>query len=74
MDEKIDTVCSVNCFQWFIYGDTGYNRRHFFDIPGARSNLRVLKRAGHGATVSVRVTVEWMYKEVNYYRKTRTSS
>lgn len=67
MDEQLDAVCNMNGEQFLIHGDTGYNPRHFLDFPFAGVNLSIVKRAANKATCSVRVTVEWMYKEVKLY-------
>ena len=67
MDEQLQEVCYVNGVQYYFHGDTGYNRRHYLDVPFAGGNLSPAQRAANKSTGAARVTVEWMYKEIKLY-------
>lgn len=53
--------------RYCIYGDSGYNRRWFMEVPNQGSNLTGNQKAFNKAMASVRITVEWIFKEVKLY-------
>lgn len=66
-DEQLQNVCRVGEVQYYIHGDSGYNRRCYLDVPFCGANITPAQRAANRSTSAVRVTVEWMYKEIKLY-------
>lgn len=67
IEDQLDDVCFIDGVQYYIHGDSGYNRRITVDVPFQGANLPVAMRAANEATAAVRVTVEWTYMEVKLY-------
>ena len=53
--------------KYCIFADSGYNERWFLRIPFQGSNLIASQRAFNKSMSSVRVTVEWMFKEIKIH-------
>ena len=64
MDGILPRVLSVEGKQYYIYGDFGYNQRWFIDVPFQGSNISPAQSAFSKAMSSVRISVEWIFKEV----------
>lgn len=67
IDEQFGDMMFLDGVQYFIHGDSGYNERAFLDIPFSGAHLTPVQKAANKETATVRVTVEWMYKEVKLY-------
>lgn len=67
IEEQLSVCLMVNGVQYCIYGDSGYNRRVFMEVPFDGSNLTAGQRAFNEAMSTVRVTVEWIFKEIKLY-------
>ena len=67
MVEQLCAVLSIDGKQYFIYRDSGYNRRTFMEVPFQSSNLTAAQKAFNGAMSSVRVTAEWLFKEIKIF-------
>lgn len=70
IEPQLEEMMLHDGVQYFIHGDSGYNERVFMDVPFSSANLTPAQRAANMSTASVRVTVEWMYKEVKLYWST----
>ena len=64
MDEILPRVLSGEGKQYCIYGDSGYNQRWFIDVPFQGSNIFPAQCAFNKAMSSVRISVDWIFKEV----------
>lgn len=64
MDEILPRVLAVQGKRYCIYGDSGYNQRWFIDVPFQGSNVSPAQSAFNRAMSSVRISVEWIFKEV----------
>lgn len=53
--------------QYYVHADRGYNGWDVVDVPLQSAKLTAGKRRADKITSSVRVTVEWSYKEVKFY-------
>lgn len=70
VEEQMEEMMLFNGIQYFIHGDSGYSARAYLDVPFSGSNLTPAQKSANCATAAVRVTVEWMYKEVKLYWST----
>lgn len=70
IERKIRDVLNVDNVQYYVHVDSGYNRREVVDVPFQRAHLTAVQRATNRSTSSVRVTLEWLYKEVKLYWST----
>ena len=57
----------IDGMKYCIFADSGYNERWFLRTPSQGSNLTASQRAFIKAVSSVRVTVEWVFKEIKIY-------
>lgn len=53
--------------QCFLHSDSGYNARHYLDLPFVGAMLSAQQLAVNSSSGSLRVTVKWMYKEIKLY-------
>lgn len=67
LDGNLEVVLVVGGRQFCIYGDSGYNRRDYLEIPFQGSNLSPDQAAFNKAMSAARITVEWMFKEVKTF-------
>lgn len=67
IETQLENVCFVNGVQFYVHADSGYNRRTVIDVPFQGAHLTRAQKKANTATASVRVTVEWAYKEVKLY-------
>ena len=67
IEEQLPSALLVDGKQYCIYGDSGYNRRIFLEVPFQGSSLSSAQKAFNAGMSSVRVTVEWMFKEIKIY-------
>lgn len=67
LDSVLPEVLDLPLKRFCIYGDSGYNRRWYIEVPHQGSNLSAAQSAFNRAMSSVRITVEWIFKEVKLY-------
>ena len=67
LEEKLPPLLDVEGERYCLYGDSGYSRRWFLEVPYQGSNLTSAQRAFNRAMSAVRITVEWIFKEVKLY-------
>ena len=67
IEQQLREVLSVGGCQYYVHGDSGYNRRDVVDVPFQGAHLSGAQLAANRTTSSVRVTVEWSYKDVKLY-------
>ena len=67
LDTHLPEVLDIGGKRYCIFGDSGYNRRWFMEIPFQGSNLSAQQVAFNKAVSSARITVEWIFKEVKLY-------
>jgi len=65
LGELLPELLTVESYQYCLYGDSGYNHRWYLEVPCQGSNLNQYQTAFNVAMASGRVTVEWMFKELN---------
>lgn len=63
-DAMLEGIMWINGKQYVVFGDSGYSVRVFLEIPFEGSNLSATKKSFNKAMSKVRVTVEWLFKEV----------
>ena len=57
----------INGVQFVVYGDSGYNWREYMQVPFQGSNLNNNQVAFNSSMSKVRITVEWLFKEVKMF-------
>ena len=71
VDSGIETVLpgvlEVAGTRYCLYGDSGYSRRWYLEVPFQGSQLTGAQSAFNGAMSGVRITVEWIFKEVKMH-------
>ena len=67
MDSLLPVVLDVNGKRFCVYTDSGYNRRWYLEAPFQGSNLKANQLEFNKTMYSVRITVEWIFKEVKLY-------
>jgi len=67
VDDLLESSLSLNGKQYCIFGDSGYNSRSFLKTPWEGSNLSVSKHAFNKAMSTVRIPVEWVFKDIKQY-------
>eukprot|EP00171_Calliarthron_tuberculosum_P005259 IDg5259t1 len=70
LEQTQPTVLINNGTQYCLYGDSGYVRRWFLQVPYDGSNINVDEREMNKAMSAARVSVEWIFKEVKLYYNT----
>jgi hypothetical protein len=53
--------------QYYIYGDSGYCRRSYLQVPFAGSQLTSAEETFNKAMSTCRISVEWIFKEIKLY-------
>ena len=64
LDDHLSEVLDVDGERYCIYGNSGYNRRWFVEVPYQGSNLTPPHVAFDKEMSAVRITVEWIFKEL----------
>ena len=64
IDEQLAEALSIDGEQFYIYGDSGYNRRPHMEVPYVGSVLTDDQKECNKRISSVRVTVEWLFMDV----------
>lgn len=67
VDDLLETSLNYYGKQYCIYGDMGYNSRSFLHIPYDGSHLTAHQTAFNKAMSTIRIPVEWVFKEVKQY-------
>lgn len=67
LDEVLPEVLLIDGIRYCIWGDPGYNNRWYLETPFQGANLTPAQQALNTAMSSVRITVEWAFKEVKLY-------
>jgi nuclease HARBI1 len=70
IDSQLEEKLMVNGIQFCIYGDSGYNLRPYMEVPYQGSNLSEEQKSLNKAMSAIRITVEWIFKEVKQYWST----
>ena len=70
LDEQLPTLLNVEGKKYCLYGDSGYSRRWFMEVPYQGRNLSAEQRAFNKSMSSSCITVEWIFKEVKMYFST----
>ena len=70
LDDVLQELLFVDGKQYCVYGDSGYNRRSYMEVPIQGSHLSNAQKAFNAAMSRARVTVEWIFKEVKQYWST----
>ena len=64
LDAILPSVLKIDGKRFYLFGDSGYNRRWYMEFPFQGSELSEAQRAFNKAMSSVRISVEWIFKEV----------
>ena len=67
LDDHLSEILEVDSERYCIYGDSGYNRRWFMEVSYQGSHLTPPQVAFNRAMSAVRITVEWIFKELKLY-------
>ena len=67
LDELLPSVLEVDVVCYCIYGDSGYNPRWFMEVPFQGATLSTAQLAFNKAMASVRISVEWVFKEIKMH-------
>ena len=67
LDEILAVALDYAGTRYCIYGDPGYNNRWFLETPFQGSNISPEQQTFNTAMSSIRITVEWAFKEVKLY-------
>jgi hypothetical protein len=67
LDEQLENLLFIEGTQYFAYGDSGYTRRPWLQVPYQGSSLTNEQEATNRAASACRVTVEWIFQEVKSY-------
>lgn len=67
LEDTLPVLLDVNDKRYCIFGDSGYSRRWFLEVPFQGSNLTAEQKAFNKAMSAVRITVEWVFKEIKCY-------
>lgn len=67
LEEELPTLLIIDGKQYCLYGDSGYARRLYLEVPFSGAHVTYGQRAFNKAMASVRVTVEWFFKIVKKY-------
>lgn len=67
MEHQLQEVRPIVDNKYYIHNDSVYNGRVYLDVQFQDVTLSSARRATNRSTASVRVTVEWIYKEVKIY-------
>lgn len=60
-------VLQIYGTRFSIYGDSGYSRRWFLEVPFQGATLTAEQGAFNTEMVETRITVEWFFKEIKMY-------
>ena len=64
LDAILPSVLKIDGMRFCLFEDSGYNRRWYTEVLFQGSELSAAQRAFHKAMSSVRISVEWILKEV----------
>ena len=64
LDAIIPTVLEIDGKRFCLFGDSGYNRRWYMEVPFQGSELSAAQRAFDRAMSSACISAEWIFKEV----------
>ena len=67
LDEQLSFILVVEGKQYYLYADNGYSERIYLQVRFQGDNLPDAQRAHDTAISLARVTVEWIFKEINLY-------
>lgn len=67
LDEVLPMVLEVDGVRYCIYGDSGYNARWYMEVPFQGATLSAAQKAFNKAMSSVRISVEWLFKEIKMH-------
>jgi len=67
LDETLPALLDVSGTRYCIYGDSGYNRRWYLEVPFKGTTLTPAQTAFNKAMSSIRISVEWIFKEVKMH-------
>lgn len=70
IEEQLKDSCVVNGELFHVPADCGYNRRDAVDALFQDASLIPAALATNNANASIRVTIEWSYKESKLYLST----
>ena len=70
LDEQLPVLLNVEGKRYCLYGDSGYSRRWFMEVPYQGSALSAEQRVFNKSMSLSRITVEWVFKEVKMYFST----
>eukprot|EP00171_Calliarthron_tuberculosum_P009482 IDg9482t1 len=70
LDEQLPSLLNIEGKRYCLYGDSGYSKRWYMEVPYQGSNLNAEQRALYKAMSSSRITVEWIFKETKMYFST----
>ena len=60
----LSSVIDIDWKRFCLYGESGYNRRWYMEVPFQGRELSAAQRAFNKAMSSVRIIVEWIFTEV----------
>lgn len=66
-DEALPTILGVEGTSYCIHGYSGYSPRWFMEVPFQGGNISPPQAAFNKAMSAVRITVEWIFKEVKIH-------
>ena len=64
VDDALPHVIEINSTLYCSYGDSGYNHRRYLEVPFQGSNLNAYQKVFKTGMAVGRVTVQWMFKEL----------
>lgn len=70
IEEELPNILQVDERRYCIYGDSRYDRRWFMQVQFRSDVLNSAQSSFNLAVSKVRVTVEWIFKEVKMYFQT----
>ena len=66
MEDQLEEVCYASGLQYFLHRGSWYGRRAYSETPFGSSNLSSGQSEANRSASVVRVTVEWVYREVKF--------
>lgn len=70
IDQILPEALQIEIHRYCVWGDPGYNNRCFLETPSQGENLTPTQQAFNTAMLSIRISVEWTFKEVKLYWST----
>lgn len=67
LERTLPKLLDIDGVRYCIYGDSGYSRRWYLEVPFQGATLTAAQRAFNSAMSEGRITVEWMFKETKMY-------